>query len=670
MASISSPGIGSNLDVNSIVSQLVAAEASGPTALLNNKEASYQAKLSAFGSLSSALSSFQSALKTLNTQSTFQAFSATSSDTSIFSASASAKATAGTYGINVTQLAQAASLATAGQASTSATIGTGATTTLSFEFGSVSGGVFTQDSTRTTGSVTIDTTNNSLQGIRDAINNANIGVTATIVSDGSAAPNRLVIKSNSTGETSNIKIGVTGDATLAGLLTYDPAGTQNMTQTAAGQDAKLTVNGISITSPGNTVTGAIEGVTINAAKVGTSQLTVARDTSGVAANVNAFVKAYNELNTTIKQLTAVSTAKTSDGSLDTSQSGALIGDSAVRNIQSQIRKIMATPLSDSTSSLTTLSQVGISIDRNGVMSVDSTKLTAAMNKNMRDVTALFSSIGTTSDSLVNYTSSTSSTQAGTRQLVVTQLATQGNLLGSLDLTTQIANNGPVVIDNSNKDLTVTINGVTTSITLAPGTYTTAAQLAAQVQSAINSATPFSSAGLAVSVSIDASGKMNVTSNTYGSVSKVSLSGNAATLLLGASPTATDGLDVAGTIGGAAAGGSGQFLTSVDGLKVEITGGNLGARGTVGFSQGYTFNLNSVLDQYLGTNGLIAGRTKSIQTGLEGIADDRERLSERLTSLEARYRAQYTALDVMMGQMSTTSSYLTQQLASISANTSK
>jgi flagellar hook-associated protein 2 len=667
MASISSPGIGSGLDVNSIVTQLVQAEAAGPTQQLNTKESSYQAKLSAFGTLSGALSSFQNALKTLGTQSSFQSFSATASDTTIFSATATAKATAGTYGVNVTQLAQAASLATAGQASTTATIGSGTTTTLTFEFGSISGTTFSQDATRTTGTVKIDTTNNSLQGIRDAINAANLGVTATIVSDGSANPNHLVLKSNSTGATSNMKISVSGDATLASMLTYDPAAASNMTPTAVGQDAKLTVNGIAISSAGNTVTGAIEGVTINATKIGSSDLKVARDTSAVTANINAFIKAYNDLNNTMRQLTAVSTAKTSDGSLDTSQSGALIGDSSVRNIQSQIRKMLATPLANSTSSLTTLSQVGISIDKNGVMSVDSTKLSAAMSKNMTDVTALFSSVGTSSDSLVNYTSSTSATQAGTRNLVVTQLATQGKMVGSLDLNTLIANNGPVTIDSSNKDMTVTINGVTTSVSLTPGTYGTASQLAAQVQSAINSTSAFSSAGLAVSVSIDSAGNMNVVSNTYGSVSKVSIGGSAATALLGSSPNSTDGVDVAGTVGDVAAGGSGQFLTSSDGLKVEVTGGNLGARGSVGFSQGFTFGLSGVIDQYIGSNGLIPGLTKNMQDGIAAVTKDRDALQQRLADLQARYMKQYTALDVAMGQMKTTSTYLTQQLASINAS---
>lgn len=605
MAGISSPGIGSNLDVNGIISKLMQAESSGPTTALNKKEASYQAKLSAFGTLSGALSSFQSALGSLDSESTFQSVNATPSDASIFTASATPKATTGNYSINVTQLAQAQTITSAGQATTTANIGGGTPVTLTFQFGTITGGklqngqyvndpaatppnpAFTQDPNRSAGTVTIDSTNNSLQGIRDAINKANLGVTATIVSDGSATPNHLVIKSNDTGATSSMKISVAGaEPALSNLLAYDPAGAQNMTQASAGQSAMLTVNGINITSQSNTINGAIEGVTLNLAKAGTSNLAVARDTSAVQSGVNAFVKAYNDLNSTIKKLTAFN---------KDAGSGPLLGDSAVRNIQSQIRKLMSSPLTGSSGSLTTLSQVGISIDRDGVMSIDSSKLSTAMSKNMNDVTALFSSIGTTSDSLVSYVSSTGATPPGNNPVVVTQLATQGILVGSQVL-------GPTTIDNTNQDLTVTVNGVATSVKLVPKAYTPT-ELAAQVQSAINGASALSSASIAVSVTIDAGGKMNITSNTFGSVSKVSVAGSAAATLVGAAPTVTDGLDVAGTIGGVAAGGSGQFLTGASGspasgLKLQITGGSTGPRGTVNFSQGYAFNLNNLIDGFI------------------------------------------------------------------------
>ncbi len=670
---ISSPGIGSNLDVNGIVSKLMQAE-SQPLTTLQKKEASYQAKLSAYGTLSGSLSALQTALGTLNSLSTFQGVNATSADTTIFTASAASGASAGSYNVNITQLAQAQTIAAAGQSSTTATIGTGTPTKLTFQFGTISGGTltngtysgasFTPDANQATGTVTIDNTNNSLQGIRDAINKANIGVTASIVSDGSATPNHLVIKSNSTGATSSMKISVSaadgtpgGDAALSSLLAYDPTAAQNMMQSAAGQSAALTVNGIAITSTTNTVTGAIDGVTLNLAKTGSSNLTVAANTAAVTSAVNGFVKTYNDLNTTIRKLTSYDSS--------TKQAGLLLGDATVNNIQAQLRKMMSTPLTDSSGSLSTLSQVGIAIDKSGTMSIDSGKLSTAMGNNMKDVTALFSSIGTSTDSLVKYDSATSATTPGDYAVYISKLATQGNVTGSNAVAAATS------INSGNKDLSLTVNGVSASMSLVEGTYNSPAELAAQVQSAINGASAFSSAGIAVSVTIDASGKMVITSNKYGSDSKVSISGSAVAAMMGAA-TATDGIDVAGTIGGITATGSGQFLTgalgsTTQGLKLQITGGQENAsRGTITFSRGYAHLLSGQIDSYLGSSGLISGRTDGINRSIADIDKQTEQLNNRLADLEKRYRAQFTALDVTISKMNSTSTYLTQQLAQISA----
>lgn len=681
MAGISSPGIGSNLDINGIVSKLMQAE-SQPLLALARKEASYQAKLSAFGTLSGALGSFQSALNKLNDQSTFQAMNAKASDTDVLTATASTKAAASSYNVNVTQLAQAQSIATAGQASTSATIGTGTAVTLTFQFGTISGGklengvyvddltappgevspTFTQDPDTSSGTVTIDSTNNSLQGIRDAINNADLGVTASIVSDGSANPYRLVLTSNETGETSSMKITVDGadpdKTTLNSLFGYDPAGTQNMTQTAAAQNAELTVNGIAVTSKTNTIEEAIENVSMTVTDVGTSTLSVTQNTANVQAGVTAMVKAYNDLNATIKKLTTYNE--------DPSLSGPLIGDSSVRNIEAQLRKLLSSALTGGNGDLKTLSQAGISISKEGVMSLDSAKLSDAMNKNMTDVMALFSSVGTTSDSLVNFVSSSSTSTQGSYDLYISQLATQGTLVGAQDLS------GGITIDDSNKNLTVTVDGTTASVTLVTsGTPYTADEIAAQVQSAINGASELSSAGIAVNVTIDGSGFLNITSSKFGSESKVSATGTAATALLGAA-TATDGVDVAGTIGGIAATGDGKYLTAAagspaSGLKLEITGGSVGvSRGTVTFSQGHAFHLKELMDGFLGSDGVIAGRQDGINRSIKSLANMEETLNERLADIEERYRKQFTALDVMIGSMSSTSQFLTQQLAQLNS----
>jgi flagellar hook-associated protein 2 len=679
---LSTPGIGSNLDVNGIVSQLMSVE-SQPLTALSRKEASYLAKVSAFGGLSGALSAFQSALSGLSSPAKFQSVIATAADATITSSTATSKAVAGSYTVDVTRLAQAQTIATVGVASSTAAIGKG---TLTFQFGTISGGklqngvyvndpaanppapTFSQDANQASGTVTIDSTNNSLQGIRDAINKAAIGVTATIVSDGSSSPYHLVLTSNKTGETSSMQISVApdpvGDASLGNLLTYKPAGTQNMTQSSAAQNTALSVNGIAVSSATKTINEAIQGVTLNVNKIGSTTITVAQDSTSMKSSVSAFVKAYNDLDKTIKSLTSFDPA--------TKQGGPLLGDSSVRNIQTQVRKMLGTSLSGSGGNLTTLSQIGVSFQKDGSLALDSTKLQNAISNNFNDIANLFAAMGTTSDSLINFVSSTSATKPGSSVVNLTALATQGKVTGSaipgLDIFD--VTNGP---NTKNDQLLMTIDGISASVTLAAGTYTSSS-LIAQMQSAINGTSAFSKAGIAVSVSADNTGKLIITSNRYGSASNVSVSGNGASNLLGATPVSTVGIDVAGTIDGVAATGSGQILTgangsSTEGLKLEITGGSTGDRGKVNFSQGYAYLLNKLIDNFLGNSGLISGKTDGLNRSIKDIGKSRDALNVKLAATEKRYRAQFTALDSIISKMTTTSTYLTQQLAQIS-NASK
>lgn len=670
---MSSPGVGSNLDVNSIVSQLMQVE-SQPLTLLTTKEASYQAKLSAFGNLSGALGSFQNALTSLSSPTQFQSVSATAADTSVVSGSATSKAVAGSYMVNVTQLAQAQTIATAGVASTTAAVGDGMKTTLTFQFGTISGGTlangvysgagFAQDPNQASGSVVIDSSNNSLQGIRDAINNAGIGVTATIVSDGSATPNHLVLTSNKTGQTSSMQISVTRDPTapadpsLADLLAYNPAGTQNMTQSNAAQSAALTVNGIAISSTTNTISEAIQGVTLNVGKMGSTTMTVARNTASVQSSVNAFVKAYNDLNTTIKSLTAYDPA--------TQIGGPLLGDSSVRNIQNQVRSLLGASVSNTGGSLTNLTQIGITFQTDGSLALDSTKLQSAISSNFNDIAGLFASMGTTSDSLANFVGSTAATKPGAYAINLTALASQGKATGSA------APASMTITAGVNDQLMMTVDGIGATITLAPNTYTTNS-LIAQIQSAINGATAFSTAGISVSVSANTNGILSITSNQYGSASNVSVSGDGTSNLFSTS-TSTAGVDVAGTINGITAAGSGQTLTGAigsvtEGLALSITGGTTGGRGTVNFSQGYAYTLNSLIGNFLGSGGMIAGQTDGLNRSIKDIDNQRTNMNSQLADIEKRYRAQFTALDVTISNMTSTSNYLTQQLAAL-ANLNK
>lgn len=378
------------LDVPSLVSQLMAVERR-PIDKLNTQIASYQTKISSFGTLSGLVSSFQSASQNLNN--TLQKLAATPSDPSVFSATAGSTAVPGTYSVNVNKLAQSHSLVAAGQASSTAAIGNGTATTVTFDFGTISGGTlangtysgaaFTSNGNGTV-SITIDSTNNTLEGIRDAINAAGAGVTATIVNDGSGTPYRLALASDSSGLSNSMKITTSGgDGSIDSLLGYDPAGTQNLEQTMAAQNASLTVNGIAITSASNTVSEAIQGVTLTLTSTTATpaSLSVARDTAAINTAASGFVDAYNALASQIKSRSAYGTSN--------SAGGALAGDGTLRTMQDQLRGIFNTPASGG--ALTSLAEVGIAFQKDGSLSLDSSKLNSAISTSFSDVTNLFSS---------------------------------------------------------------------------------------------------------------------------------------------------------------------------------------------------------------------------------------------------------------------------------------
>ena len=391
MAAVSSLGIGSGLDLNTLLAGMKAAE-QAPLVAIQAQQTSYTSKLSAYGQLNSALGALQTAAAALAEPALFQGVTAASTATDVLTASALSTATTGTYALNVTQLSQAQSLATVGKLSTSANIGdvvaTTTSTTVKFEFGTTSNVSFAADATRTK-SIDIDPAHSSLADIAKKINDtANIGVTASIVNDGSATPYRMVLTSTQTGEASSMRITVSGDSghpagdpALSSLLTNDPAG-QKLEQTAAAQNAKLTVNGIAITSATNNVAGAIQDVNMTVAKLGTSTLSVQKNTASAGTAIATFVNAYNSLQSVATKLTAFNAI---------SKSGAvLLGDSTLRNIQARIRSALGTAQAPDSSGLATLSQIGIGFQNDGTLSFDSTKLSAALDSQLSGVAKLFS----------------------------------------------------------------------------------------------------------------------------------------------------------------------------------------------------------------------------------------------------------------------------------------
>jgi flagellar hook-associated protein 2 len=508
--------------------------------------------------------------------------------------------------------------------------------------------------------LTIDSTNNSLQGIRDAINAAKMGVTASIINDGSATPYRLVITSGSTGAANSMKISASGDATVSALLANDPtAGSatgalgQNMSETVTARNANLSVNGIAVSKASNTVSDIIPGVTVNLSKPSATPvtLTVAPDTATVTKNVNSFVTAYNALKTTLTSLTAYNAS--------TKTAAILQGNLAILNMQSDLNGLLNTPAAGA-GSLNSLSQIGVTFQRDGTLAVNNSMLSTALKNSFSSVAGLFASTGNATDSLITYNSNTSSTQPGTYPVNITQLATQGNETGS-------AAPSLTITAGINDSLSMNIDGVNTTITLTPKTYASAQALATELQTRINSSSALSSAGIAVSATINA-GNISMTSNAYGATSSVIATGGNGLSNIFGTAISTTGVNVTGTINGTPANGSGQSLTAVSGnaqgLSMQVTGGPLGARGTVSYSQGYAYTLSNYSTSLLSSSGALTSSTNEINTNISQVAKQITALQQGLITKQALYTAQYTALNNMMTTMNSTSTFLTQQLSKL------
>ncbi|CAM5455763.1 hypothetical protein TMEC54S_03463 [Thauera mechernichensis] len=368
MAGVSSLGVGSGLDLAGILKGLMQVEQQ-PLINLQRKEISYQARISALGSLKGALSALQTSASNLlpptgkNAAEKFTSFSASVASTDIASASASTGAAPGVYSLEVSQLAQSQRLvsATPGAppaspyANADSSIAAG---TLTIDFGKFDGGVYTAEASRKL-EVVIDGSNNTLGGLRDAINAANGGVTATIITGTAGA--QLVLTAKSAGSENVMRLsGLSG-------FEFDPvAGSTSMSQDPAlggraAQNALFSLNGIAASSSANTVTGVLEGVTLTLKKTNTgapTDITVSKDTtSSLTAGINAFVKSFNEANTAIRSLGAYNA--------ETKESGALQGQAIIRTTQAQLRSLVFGATNGGNPAYQRLSDLGVSFNKDG-----------------------------------------------------------------------------------------------------------------------------------------------------------------------------------------------------------------------------------------------------------------------------------------------------------------
>ncbi len=377
---------GSVINVSELVSQLVAATQAPQAAVISSQTQNVTTQISAVGTLKGALSTFQQSLSAIDSPTAFNAELATSSNTAAFTATADSDAVGGTYGVSISQLAQAEQLVSKAFAGGgSATVGTG---TLQLSLGG------------TNFDVTINSSNDTVAGVAAAINAAsgNPGITATVITGTDGA--HLVLSSTLTGATNQINVAETDSSSGLASLTYGSSNTANYTQDSAAQDAQFTISGIAYTSSSNTVTDALNGVTLQllaptaaSSSSGSSgsgstsapaaTLTIASDTATIAGNIGTFVTAYNTLVGALSQLSSF------DPTTDTA--GPMLGDALLNGIQNEIRSTLYSVVNTGSSTYNSLASVGITTNSDGTLSLNNATLQTALATDPSAVSTLFSS---------------------------------------------------------------------------------------------------------------------------------------------------------------------------------------------------------------------------------------------------------------------------------------
>ncbi len=664
MQGINPTGLGgSSLDVEGLVDQLVTAEGAPAQNRLDRQEIETQSSISAFGVFRGALSDFQASLEALRSSQDFNKISATSSDEDKIVISANNEAQAGAYSVDVEQLAQSHRLTSESFASELESIGTG---NLSFQFGRIdsTSGQFVSNDQATIKNIQISDENNSLLGVAQAINQAEFGVRASIINDGKG--HRLALSTEATGEINSLRLvvsdqdGLMNDGSGLSRLSYDPTqpNALNMIETAKAQDAVVLLDGIRIKNASNNIDEAIKGVSVevNALTDKPVLLTTEFDIAAVQESIQSFVASYNEIVNTIQSVSGIDP--------ETGVAGPLAGDSSVRGLAEQIRRVIGASYNGVNEDHGSLASIGIETQRNGSLVVDESKLRNAIEEELAQVTKLFSRAGATSDPLIRYVSASDDANMGTHDITITQLASKGSYIGR-----DIGPGGPRTVQAGENSLVMRVDGVTSSkISVEAGVYESGLQLAEAIQGQMNKDEIFKREGVSVSVSY-ALGQLVITSNRLGGQSRVDvISADNSIKDLGIDPAeGIAGENIAGRIGRLGAEGQGQALTGTgdaQGIKIEVIGGKEGKRGNVSFSMGVAEQLSKSLDRYIGNQGVLQSRSEGLNRRIEDINQQRDQLARRLETSEKRLMKQFSTLDATLGKMRSTSNFLSSRLATL------
>lgn len=522
MPTLESLGLGSGVLTTELVDKLIKAERQGVELRLDSRQKLVETKITAYGEVKSRMAALQATALSLSSPTLTGATKVTSSDESILTAAGAVTAEVGSYSIEVLNTAKAHSVASGTYASVDDVVGTGK---LVFSFGALSydlSGTVTGQTLNTSKpskTLSIGSADRSLAGIRDAVNKANMGVTANIVNDGTGY--RLQFTSSETGVENAMRIEVqdeSGNPLVGGLgdLSYNETH-HSLLQTSRGEDAQIRAGGLTITRSSNSIDEVIRGVTLNlkSASVGkTININVSADTEGLTKTLKSFVDGYNALKEFVDANSQYD-SKTQVG-------GVFMGDTTMQKMMDGVRAMISMPIVGISGKYQALTELGINTNWKNkyLLDFDTTKLAAALAESRTSVVGMLSKTGTTTDSQITYMNDSVNTKPGKYAVNITQLATQAKLVGGsvagLDFSS------PVVIDSSNNSFGINVNGQSVAVALTQGSYSSGADLAKQIALQINSNASMRQYGHSVAVDFNAAEKrFELTSNLYGSKSQIS-----------------------------------------------------------------------------------------------------------------------------------------------------
>lgn len=641
----------SGIDANNMAKVLAEAEVAGPRSIVDRAEKRILQESSGLTYLKANLEAFNSYTKDLADASLFKKFSATSSNDSVLSVSLNGSVPSGSYNFSAEQLAKSHTLV--------------ANQMFASPSSAIAQGTLTINIAGQSHDITVDASNASLEGLQRTINSGDFGISASVVNVGGQY--QMMFSSKSTG--------AVNEFTLSGLSGFDLS--TDFTITSEARDAHIKFNGLDIFNSTNTFDEVISGLSLQlkSEQPGVNQtISVSRDTEGAMEAVKDFVFVYNQLSDIFKDVTSFDKLSAEDREKPENEfTGLLAGSSLVRELRGQIRESLSGAISGLTGAYQSLADIGINIDFKGVMTLDESRLSTALNSDADSVSRLFAKGGYAEDPFINVLGSSDQTKAGSYSMNITQLAERASVTG--DSAVDPAN---ISFNNASFDVKVD-QGASVNITLADGNYTLA-QVAQLMQTAINNTSEVTSVGARVSVAVDGD-KLSFTSERFGGNSRIELTGftnmgdagltadltdtgqnvdgtltmsNGSTLNIGAYADQQDGRKV--KISNFAFAGSER--AEVRGLEFEVLGGATGSRGSIEFTQGFGSRLYETINNNITRDdGLVSQRLESLEMRNERLEERREKIDARYEKLEMKYRLQFSMLQSILSGMDQTRSFL-------------